>query len=52
MLFLARWARRLSWKETAAAFRTSWEKVFDGGCKTFCVNVVFLHNKENDGDRQ
>jgi transposase len=29
MLFLARWARRLSWKETAAAFRASWEKVFD-----------------------
>jgi len=29
MLFLARWARRLSWKETAAAFRTSWEKVLD-----------------------
>jgi transposase len=29
MLFLARWARRLSWKETAAAFRTSWEMVFD-----------------------
>ena len=29
MLFLARWARRLSWKETAAAFRTSWQKVFD-----------------------
>jgi hypothetical protein len=29
MLFLARWARRLSWKETAAAFRTSREKVFD-----------------------
>ena len=28
-LFLARWARRLSWKETAQAFRTSWEKVFD-----------------------
>jgi hypothetical protein len=25
MLFLARWARRLSWKETAEAFRTSWE---------------------------
>jgi hypothetical protein len=22
------------------------------GCKTFCVNIVFLHNKENDGDRQ
>ena len=29
MLFLARWARRLSWKETAKAFRTSWDKVFD-----------------------
>jgi len=29
MLFLASWARRLSWKETAAAFRTSWDKVFD-----------------------
>ncbi len=29
MLSLARWARHLSWKETAAAFRTSWEKVFD-----------------------
>ena len=29
MLFLARWAHRLSWKETAEAFHTSWEKVFD-----------------------
>ena len=29
MLFLAPWARRLSWKETAEAFRTSWDKVFD-----------------------
>lgn len=29
MLFLARWARRLSWKVTAQAFRTSWDKVFD-----------------------
>jgi hypothetical protein len=29
MLFLADWARRLSWKETAEAFRTSWDKVFD-----------------------
>ena len=29
MLLLARWARRLSWRETAEAFRTSWEKVFD-----------------------
>jgi transposase len=29
MLFLAGWARRLSWKETAEAFRTSRDKVFD-----------------------
>ena len=26
--FLASWAKRLSWKETAAAFHTSWESVF------------------------
>ena len=29
MLFLARWARRLSWKETTECFRTSWDKLFD-----------------------
>jgi hypothetical protein len=29
MLFLVRWARHLSWKEAANAFRISWEKVFD-----------------------
>ena len=28
MHFLATWAERLSWKETAIAFRTTWEKVF------------------------
>lgn len=26
--FLARWARRISWKEVAQVFHTSWEKVF------------------------
>src|SRR5262249_54354765 len=26
--FLAGWARRLSWKEVAEVFHTSWEKVF------------------------
>jgi len=26
--FLARWAKRLSWKETAEVFHTSWESVF------------------------
>lgn len=28
MGFLARWARRLSWRETARAFQTSWENVY------------------------
>jgi len=27
MQFLAHWARKLSWKETATSFRTSWEQV-------------------------
>ena len=27
MLFLAHWARKLSWQETAVSFRTSWDKV-------------------------
>jgi transposase len=29
MLFLARWARKLSWQETATAFHTSWDRVCD-----------------------
>lgn len=29
MVFLARWARRLSWKEAAEAFHASWDKVRD-----------------------
>jgi transposase len=29
MLFLARWARKLSWKETAETFHSSWDKVRD-----------------------
>ena len=29
LLFLARWARKLSWQETADTFRTSWDKVRD-----------------------
>jgi len=28
MIFLSRWAKRLSWKETAQIFRTSWDSVF------------------------
>ncbi|HEY6302610.1 MAG TPA: ISL3 family transposase [Terriglobales bacterium] len=41
MLFLARWARKLSWKETAEAFRTSWEKVFDA--VEYVVNFGLAH---------
>ena len=29
MLFLARWARKLSWLETAQTFHTSWDRVCD-----------------------
>lgn len=29
MLFLAGWARKLSWTQTAEAFRTSWDRVCD-----------------------
>ena len=31
-LFLATWAKRLSWKETADVFRTSWESVYRSIC--------------------
>jgi len=27
-VYLARWARRLSWKETAGIFKTRWDSVF------------------------
>ena len=29
MHFLGHWARKLSWKDTAVEFRTSWDKVHD-----------------------
>jgi transposase len=29
MQFLAQWARKLSWKEVAESFQTSWDKVYD-----------------------
>lgn len=28
MQFLAHWARKLSWKEVAESFQTTWPKVF------------------------
>ena len=43
MLFLARWARRLSWKETAECFRTSCDKVFDGVEHAVFVNTQPVH---------
>ena len=29
MSYLAGWAKNLSWKEVAARFKTSWDKVFE-----------------------
>jgi transposase len=29
MIFLSEWAKKLSWKETARTFKTSWRKVFE-----------------------
>jgi transposase len=37
MVFLSRWAKRISWKETAEVFRTSWDSVFRA------VNYVVEH---------
>ena len=31
MLYLAHWARKLSWKETSESFHTTWEKVCQAG---------------------
>ncbi len=31
-LFLARWARKLSWQEVAQAFSTTWDKVYQSVC--------------------
>jgi transposase len=48
MQFLAHWARKLSWKETAVSFQTSWEKVchaveymVDWGLKHRQIGPVF-----------
>jgi transposase len=43
MLFLARWARRLSWRETARAFGTSWEAVYRS--VEWCVEWGLAHRK-------
>jgi len=43
MLLLARWARKLSWKETAETFHTSWEKVCDA--VEYVVHFGLEHRK-------
>jgi transposase len=40
-VFLARWAKRLSWKETATIFETSWDSVFRA--VQFVVNYGLAH---------
>ena len=43
MLYLAQWARKLSWKETAQSFHTSWEKVHQA--VTYVVEWGLLHRQ-------
>jgi transposase len=46
--FLARWAKRLSWQQTANAFRTSWESVY----RSVCMAVAWgLAHRSLDGIR-
>ena len=45
-VFLARWARRLSWRETADVFKTSWENV----CRSVAWVVEYgLEHRSLDG---
>jgi len=46
MLYLADWARKLSWKEVAQRFRTSWEKVFNS--VEYVVNWGLEHRDMSD----
>ena len=46
MLYLADWARKLSWKEVAQRFKTSWEKVFHS--VEYVVNWGLEHRDMND----
>ena len=40
-LFIARWAKRLSWLETACIFKTSWDSVYR--CVKYVVNYGLEH---------
>lgn len=47
-VFLARWARRISWKEVAEVFQTSWDSVFRA--VQYVVHFGLLHrNLDNVG---
>jgi transposase len=43
MLYLAHWARKLSWKETALSFHTSWDKVY--AAVSYVVEWGLLHRQ-------
>jgi len=43
MVYLAQWARKLSWKETAQSFHTSWEKVHQA--VAYVVEWGLLHRQ-------
>jgi transposase len=43
MGFLARWARRLSWRETARTFQTSWEALYPS--VEWCVTWGLAHRR-------
>jgi transposase len=43
MIYLAQWARKLSWKETALSFHTSWEKVHQA--VAYVVEWGLLHRQ-------
>jgi transposase len=45
-VFLARWAKRLSWKETADIFETSWDTVFRA--VKFVVDYGLAHRRLED----
>lgn len=45
-VFLARWAKRLSWKETAQIFKSSWESVFRA--VKYVVDYGLVHRDLNN----
>lgn len=48
-VYLAKWAKRLSWKETAVIFRTSWDSIFRA--VKYVVEYGLVH-RSLDGIRQ